>query len=147
MRIDAKDLAISAARVLDEKQATDILILDVSGPLVIADCFVVCTARNPRHARALAMSVEEAFRQLGLRRRNVSGIEGESPWVLLDFDDVVIHVFVPEARAFYRLEDLWADVPRVPFAQAQPAAEAAPGTGGNQENWPGTGVPGPLLPT
>lgn len=99
------------------------MILDVSGPLVIADYFVIATAKNPRHARALALEVDALLRTQGRRHRNAAGLETENPWVLLDFDDVVLHVFTPEARAFYALESLWADVPRVPFApRALPAA-------------------------
>ncbi|MEM7200814.1 MAG: ribosome silencing factor [Planctomycetota bacterium] len=122
--IESKDLAFSIARIIDEKQADDIAILDVSGPLVIADYFVVASARNQRHARALASDLIRAMKQEGRLCRHTAGAEGGSNWVLLDFDDVVVHLFQAEARSFYDLESLWADVPRVEFVHT--AREVAP---------------------
>jgi ribosome-associated protein len=90
--------------------------------LVIADYFVIISARNTRHAHALSREIEFQLKKRGHRRRNAAGAEQDSPWVLLDFDEVVVHVFVAETRAFYDLEGLWADAPAVPFAPAlQPA--------------------------
>jgi len=80
---------------------------------------VIATAKNARHARALALEVDQALRSQGRRHRNAAGLESENPWVLLDYDDVVLHVFLGEARAFYGLENLWADVPRVPFTPSE----------------------------
>ncbi|MGE3175401.1 MAG: ribosome silencing factor [Planctomycetota bacterium] len=112
------------ARLLGEKQAEDIVILDVSRPLAIVDYFVVATVRNTRQAQAIAREVDLDVKHLrGRRKRNTGGLESEdSNWVLLDFDDVVVHLFLPEARTYYGLESLWADAPRV----AVPAADGAP---------------------
>ena len=120
-------LALQIAQRLDEKQAEDITVLDVSGPLVIADVFVVATVQSTRQAQAIAREIDQEVKdQRGRRRRNTGGLETEdSNWVLLDFDDVVVHLFLPEARKYYGLEDLWADVPRVPFTPA-PKPKAAP---------------------
>lgn len=120
-------MALSIAQRLDEKQAKDIVILDVSGPLVIADYFVIATVHSTRQGQALARELDlESKAVRGRRRRNTSGLETEeSNWVLLDFDDVVVHLFLPEAREYYGLESLWADVPRVPFTPSTPAAEPA----------------------
>lgn len=122
-----KQMALLLAQRLSEKQATDIVILDVSGPFVIADYFVVATVRSARQGQALAKELDyehKALRQT--RRRNTGGMEtNESNWVLLDFDDIVVHLFLPEARAYYGLETLWADVPRLPFTPAV-VADAAP---------------------
>ena len=63
------------------------------------------------------------MKQSGRLRRNAAGVEGESNWVLLDFDDVVVHVFQADARAFYDLENLWADVPRVAYVPGDPPSE------------------------
>lgn len=116
-------MALAIAQRLDEKQAKDIVVLDVSGPLVIADYFVVATVASTRQGQALAKELDlESKATRGRRRRNTGGLETEeSNWVLLDFDDVVVHLFLPEARAYYALEDLWADVPRVPFTPTAPA--------------------------
>ncbi|MBL9076818.1 MAG: ribosome silencing factor [Planctomycetes bacterium] len=114
---------MAIAQRLDEKQAKDIVVLDVSGPLVIADYFVIATVQSTRQGQALAKELDLANKATrGRRRRNTGGLETEeSNWVLLDFDDVVVHLFLPEARAYYALEDLWADVPRVPFTPQAPA--------------------------
>jgi len=114
-------MALEIARRLDEKQARDIVILDVSGPLVIADYFVIATVTNTRQGQALAKELDLASKaSRGRRRRNTGGLETEeSNWVLLDFDDVVVHLFLPEAREYYGLEALWADVPRVPFQPSE----------------------------
>lgn len=113
--IEAKELALEVADLLDERQGSDITILDVSGPLAIADFFVIATAKNLRHAQALSRDVAQTLKGTGLRRLNVAGVEGESGWMLLDFDEVVVHIFVASQREFYSLENLWADVPRVEF--------------------------------
>lgn len=117
-------MALTIAQRLDEKQAKDIVVLDVSGPLVIADYFVIATVQSTRQGQALARELDlESKATRGRRRRNTGGLETEeSNWVLLDFDDVVVHLFLPEARAYYALEDLWADVPRLPFTPKAPAA-------------------------
>lgn len=141
-------MALAIAQRLDEKQAKDIVILDVSGPLVIADYFVLATVQSTRQGQALAKELDLASKATrGRRRRNTGGLETEeSNWVLLDFDDVVVHLFLPEARAYYALEDLWADVPRLPFTPA-PRPEVArteirqptiDGFGAFQPNKPGT---------
>lgn len=119
-------MALRIAQLLDEKQAKDIVVLDVSGPFVIADYFVIATVQSTRQGQALARELDlDSKAERGRRRRNTGGLEtGESNWVLLDFDDVVVHLFLPEAREYYALEALWADVPRVPFVPA-PVRETA----------------------
>lgn len=117
-------MALRIAELLDEKQAKDIAILDVSGPLVIADYFVVATVQSTRQGQSLAKDLDLTHKaERGARRRNTGGLESEdSNWVLLDFDDIVVHLFTPEARAYYGLETLWADVPRLPFTPSQKPA-------------------------
>lgn len=125
----ARDLALALADLIDQKQGKDIVILDVSGPLVIADYFVIASARNARHAQAIGTEVTLALKAQGRPRRGAAGTEGENHWVLVDFDEVVVHVFEDEARTFYDLESLWADVPRIPFTptpRPQPVEEPGP---------------------
>ena len=112
---EATEFAKNAAAFLGEKQAEEVTILDVSGPLAIVDYFVLATVRNTRQAQALARELEyDAKHNRGTRKKNAGGLETEdSNWVLLDFDDVVVHLFLPEARQYYGLESLWADAPRV----------------------------------
>ena len=108
-----------------EKKCQDILLLDVRERTVLADYFLVCTARNKRQLKAVADSVARDVPRPKARARHIEGADG-ARWVLLDLGDVVIHVFDPDARSFYDLESLWADAPRVPITELTGAAKAAP---------------------
>lgn len=116
------DLAVFLADALADKKATDITILEV-GPLVgYASHFVVCAGRSDRQVRALAEHVERKTRT-ELKRRPL-GVEGteRGQWALLDYGDVVVHVFREQERVFYDLEGLWEDAPRVPYEPPAPTA-------------------------
>jgi len=77
------------------------------------DYFVICTGQNPRQAKAVYDEVRERLKaEVGVVPKHVNG-DREASWILADYLDVVLHVFTPEARAYYRLEDLWSDVPSV----------------------------------
>lgn len=105
-----------AARAADDKQGSDIVALDVGGILAIVDWFVITSASNARQVRTIAEEVEEQVkRQSGDGPLRVEGMD-DARWVLLDFGDVVVHVFLEEVRAFYELERLWGDVPRLDWA-------------------------------
>jgi ribosome-associated protein len=109
------DLSLSAARALDDKKGEDILILDVSGLLVVTDVFLLATGTSTRHVKGLMDDAEVALRKLDRRPIRREGAEyGE--WVLLDYGDVVIHVFEKETRSYYDLERLWADAPQISFS-------------------------------
>lgn len=97
--------------------------------LGIADYFVIVTARNARHAQAIAADIEYEMKHRGRPRLHAAGLGAENRWVLLDFGDVVVHVFVADAREFYALEDLWGDAPRVAF---QPMPQTGAATSGTQ---------------
>lgn len=122
--IEAIEFAQDLAQIAHDKQGTDIVILDIAKALGIADYFVIVTARNPRHAQAIGSEVQFQMKHRGHPPLRASGIGADNRWVLLDFGEVVVHVFLEEARAFYGLEDLWADAPRVSF-QASDASGAA----------------------
>lgn len=108
-----KDWAIIAARAASEKKATDIMVIDVAGVLVVTDYFILATGNTPIQVRAIADEVEEHLREeAGLKPVGREGVS-EGRWVLLDYGDFVVHVFQPEERDFYRLEKLWGDAPRV----------------------------------
>jgi len=82
------------------------------------DFFVICTGRNPRQAAAIYDEVHTGMKhEIRLLPQSVDG-KGDSTWIVADYLDVVLHVFTPEARAYYRLEDLWGDVPSVEVATA-----------------------------
>ena len=108
-----------ARRIADlaqEKLASDVLILDMRPVCSYTDYFVVCTGNNPRQAKAIYDEVREGLkREAGAVPQRVHG-ERDAKWILADYLDVVLHVFTPEARDYYRLEELWADVPSVEVA-------------------------------
>ncbi len=112
-QLDSKEIAIAAARAASDKKAEDILALDVAALLVVTDYFVICTGRNDRQVKTIADEVEDRLRQdLGIKPIGREGLR-EARWVLLDFVDVVVHIFQPDEREFYRLERLWGDAPRL----------------------------------
>ena len=116
----AIDLVRVAARAADEKQGADIVALDVSGPLPLADAFVLVTGRNERNVQAIAAEVEDRMLEAGAKPLRREG-RAEGRWVLLDFGDVVVHVFHEEERLYYSLERLWKDCPVIPLDLPAPA--------------------------
>lgn len=116
--ISTKELALIAAAAAADKKATDIVAIEVAELLVVTDYFVICTGNTDVQVRAIADEVEEQLReQAGIKPIGREGVS-EGKWLLLDFADVVVHVFQPEEREFYRLEKLWGDAPRVTAASA-----------------------------
>lgn len=113
-----------AAQAAASKKADDIVILDVGEVLVITDTFVIASAPNDRLVRTIAEEVEKQLKEQG--RGGPRRIEGmrEAEWVLLDYGEFVVHVFLEETRRFYDLERLWSDAPRVPFVERMPARAA-----------------------
>lgn len=120
MTVDVvREWAISAARIADDKKGTDIVVLDVSSVLAITDYFVIASASNSRLVRTIAESVdEELHRGSGIRPLRVEGLR-EPSWVLLDYGDLVVHVFSDEMRKFYEIERLYRDVPVVEWETAE----------------------------
>ncbi len=118
----SRDMAIAAARAAADKQASDIVVLDVSTTLVITDLFVIATAATNRQIRTVIEAVENALRTVGEKPARREG-ESEAGWWLLDYIDVVVHVFGTEEREYYDLERLWSDAPKVPWDdRADPVA-------------------------
>lgn len=107
---------MAAARAAADKQAEDIVLLDVSHLIVITDVFLLCTAGTQRQIRTVIDAIEEAVRGLGVKPVRREGEEGAG-WWLLDYVDVVVHVFAPEERDYYDLERLWSDAPRIAFEE------------------------------
>ena len=111
-----------AARAASEKQATDIRVLDVHEQIAITDFFVIASGRTDRQVRAIADAVEEELRRSGLKPVRREG-EREMRWLLLDYVDIVVHVFTDEDRAYYELERLWKDAPEVKW---EPQSRSVP---------------------
>jgi ribosome-associated protein len=103
-----------AARAADAKGGEDLVALDVSEPLPLVDIFLLVTGRNERNVAAIADEIEDQLLEAGVKRLRREGRQ-ESRWVLLDFGDLVVHVFHEQERVFYGLERLWKDCPTVPI--------------------------------
>ncbi len=114
---DAIEAARAAAVAIDDKNGEDILLLDLSSLLVVTDVFVVASGTSNRHVRTLVDEAEEALKALGRRPLRREGVD-HGEWVLLDYGDVVIHVFDRPTRAYYELERLWADAPMIDFERS-----------------------------
>ena len=103
-----KELAAALAEIADSKKAYDIKILKIDQLTVLADYFVICSGTSTTHVKTLAEEMEFVLKRRGVSPGHVEGRESGN-WLLLDYGGVVAHVFMPETRAFYGLERLWAD--------------------------------------
>lgn len=110
---DGQALAVLAARTASDMKATDVVVLDVGAVLSIAGYFVIAAASNPRQVRAVVDEVEARVKsELGRAPVRTEGVR-EQQWTLIDYGDVVVHVFHTEMRDFYEIERLYGDVPRL----------------------------------
>jgi ribosome-associated protein len=119
----ARELLRVAAEAADSKQADDLVALDVSGPLPLTDIFLLATGRNERNVQSIAGEVEDRLNQAGTKTLRREG-RAEGRWILLDFGDLVVHVFHEEDRMYYSLERLWKDCPALPLDLPAARAEA-----------------------
>ncbi len=118
-----EELAVFAARAASDMKATDVIVLDVGAVLSIAGYFVIAGASNPRLVRAVVDDIEAKVKsELGRSPVRTEGIR-EQQWSLIDYGDVVVHVFLDSVREFYEIERLYMDAPRVEW---EPPAVAAP---------------------
>lgn len=104
----AKEMAKTAYKALEDKKAEDIRILDISGISTVADYFVIADGSNPNQLQAMIDSVEEELGKAGCTPKQVEG-NANSSWILMDYSDVIVHVFSREDRLFYDLERIWKD--------------------------------------
>ena len=118
---ESREVAVTAARAAAAKQATGVTILDVQSLIVITDYFVICSGQTDRQVKTIVEEVEKAVRDLGEKPVRREG-EADSRWVLLDYVDVVVHVFADQEREYYDLERLWRDAPRVRWNGSEHAA-------------------------
>ncbi len=110
--IDSREKAVLLCRFALEKKAYDLVLMEVRALTSIADYFIVCSGRSDRQAQSIAQGIEENMRGMGVRPQSVEGA-ARGQWVLMDFSDVIVHVFYQPVREFYDLEGLWIDAPRV----------------------------------
>ena len=114
--IDAKTMLKIAVKAGDSKRAEDIVELDMRGVSLLADYFVIMSGTSDRQVQAIVDEIEEKEEAAGVEIRRIEGQKG-SKWMLIDLNDVVVHVFMPEERQFYNLEKLWQDAPLVKVDQ------------------------------
>ncbi|PIE33238.1 ribosome silencing factor [candidate division KSB3 bacterium] len=114
-------IAVEAAR---DKKALDPVLLEVSEVSTYADYFFICSGRSVIQVKALVSAIEQALKERGILPLHVEGLS-EGRWVLLDYDELIIHIFLEETRTFYNLERLWNDVPHTSFADDSAPAEAS----------------------
>ena len=104
--------ACRAARTAADNKGQDVVVLDMHGLTPLFDYFVIATGTSRRQIHTLAEEIDEALRGVGDTRMGIEGYEA-SKWVVQDYGDVVVHVFDPDTRDYYKLEELWADAPKV----------------------------------
>ncbi len=120
--MNALEKATTAARAAAEKIATDVVVLDVGDIIGITEAFVLASGTNTRQVRSICDEVELALKiEADVSPRSTEGL-ADASWVLVDYGDIVVHVFLTETREFYDLERLWSDAPRVSW---EPEARAA----------------------
>jgi ribosome-associated protein len=114
--------AVEAARAADDKKGEDTLVLAVGAVLALTDHFVITHGTNPRQVRTIAEEIERRITEAGgPKPLRIEGLD-DLTWVLLDYGDFVAHVFHEDARRYYELERLWADVPKVQWRQERSAS-------------------------
>ena len=105
---NSKEMAKIAVAALEEKKAKDIKILDISGVSVLADYFIIASGTNRSQVQAMADNVEEILGKAGCEPKQVEGYQNAN-WILMDYRDVIVHIFDRENRLFYDLERIWRD--------------------------------------
>jgi len=128
----ARRLARQAARTARDRHSTDIVVLDLRGISPVTDYFVIFTGTSDRQMRAVADEILELGAKSGQAAMNVSGMNS-AKWILLDFFDVVVHIFDDEYRKYYDLELIWGDAPRLNWQRSSRRA-SGPGEGEEDES-------------
>lgn len=124
MAVDPRELVRLALRVAADKHGENLRVLDVGKNLQVTDYFVLITAQNRRQAQAICAAIDYETKHAGVTKPRIEGYAG-GWWILLDFDEIVIHVFQSDARAYYNMEQLWADADDCTESFLQDSAEAS----------------------
>ncbi|OLB01335.1 MAG: ribosome silencing factor [Candidatus Rokubacteria bacterium 13_1_20CM_2_69_58] len=111
-RLTAERKVRRAARAALDKRATDLIVLDVQGLSSVTDYFLVCNGKSTTHMETITDAIRDELKREGVRPLHAEGVPA-SGWILLDYGDVLVHVFLEETRAYYALERLWGDAPAV----------------------------------
>jgi ribosome-associated protein len=121
---NAMERAQLCAAAADSKKGFDLLILDLRKLTYIADYFVICSATNTTQVSAISDWIGQAMAKEGMRPSHVEG-QADANWVLMDYGDVIVHIFDEQTREYYALEKLWGDAPRVPVELRSQALKSA----------------------
>jgi len=127
--VEENDKLALILEALDAKKALDVVMLDVSRQTQMMDLLVICTGTSNIHIRALADGVIESMKEHGYKGVRAEGYN-EARWVLLDYGDVVLHIFAADDREFYRLEEFWQGAPRLDLTSEADRAEEEPAAAG-----------------
>jgi ribosome-associated protein len=122
--VHGRALAQAAAHLAGEKKASDVRILDVEGVCGYADFFVVCSAPSERQSGAIARNVDDSLKKGGAKPLSTEGLR-QGNWALIDYGDVVVHIFLDSARDYYDLEGFWTDGKSLPIDEAEGIAALA----------------------
>ena len=116
-QLSPEEMAAAIADLAADRKALDIVQLDLRGMIGYADYFVICSGRTDRQTRAIHDAIHEGLKARGVLPRRVEGVT-EARWILMDYLDVVVHVFTPDTREYYRLEQLWGEAPSLAVGAA-----------------------------
>lgn len=116
MTLSSKEILEIAVRAADEKRAEDVLALDMAKVSLLADYFLIVNGGSERQVQAIVDNIQDKLEEAGGNVKSIEGKKG-SQWILMDLTDVVVHVFTPEARANYSLEEFWQDAPIVDVSE------------------------------
>ncbi|HMK76884.1 MAG TPA: ribosome silencing factor [Thermodesulfobacteriota bacterium] len=112
MTTDSKTKSLLCLKAALEKKALEPVLLELKGRTTFTDYFLLCTGKSDRQVQAIAQGVEEALKKKGIRPLGQEGMT-DGKWILMDYEDVVVHIFLEPVRKFYDLEGLWIDAPRM----------------------------------
>jgi ribosome-associated protein len=121
----ALDHAAICARICDDNRAKDILLLDLRQATPLLDFIIIATASTRRQANSIAIEIDVEMKKIQEHKLGMEGTE-EGSWILIDYGDFVVHLFIPEARAYYGLEEIWGDAPHLDWRDPTLPAPTAP---------------------
>jgi len=122
---DSRGRALLCINACLEKKAKDLVVLNVKQLSAFADYFIICSGTSDRQLRAIATAVQENLKIAGITPLGVEG-EAAGQWILMDYDDVIIHIFLETVRSFYDLERLWSEAPRMAVPDETISVKALP---------------------
>ncbi|OGP87514.1 MAG: ribosome silencing factor [Deltaproteobacteria bacterium RBG_16_48_10] len=127
MVTDSRTKSLLCVKAAIEKKAFDLVLLEMKRITFFTDYFLICSGKSDRQVQAIAQAIEEELEKEGVRPLGQEGkIEGR--WILMDYEDVVVHIFLDPVRAFYDLEGLWIDAPRIELEKGESFGESGLGT-------------------